>query len=73
MDNFVRSATKQTMDAIRGEFNEMPGMRLTHDQFCRLWHLERQEAERVISSLTASGFLRRDENNRYGRTVDGVR
>jgi hypothetical protein len=51
----------------------MPGMRLTHDQFCRLWHLEGQEAERVISSLTASGFLRRDGNNRYGRTVDGVK
>jgi DNA-binding IclR family transcriptional regulator len=67
MDNLVRSATKQIMDAIRSEFNEMPGMRLTRDQFCRLWHLERQEAERVISSLTASGFLRRDGNNRYGR------
>jgi hypothetical protein len=73
MDSSLRSATKQIIDAIRGEFNEMPGMRLTHDQFCRLWHLERQEAERVISSLTASGFLRRDRNNRYGRTVDGVR
>ena len=73
MDSALRSATQRIIDAIRGEFNEMPGMRLTHDQFCRLWHLERQEAERVISSLTASGFLRRDGNNRYGRTVDGVR
>jgi DNA-binding IclR family transcriptional regulator len=72
MDNLLRSATKQIIDAIRGEFNEMPGMRLTHDQFCRLWHLERQEAERVISSLTASGFLRRDGNNRYGRAGEGA-
>ena len=73
MDSSLRNATNQIIEAIRGEFNEMPGMRLTHDQFCRLWHLERQDAERVISSLTASGFLRRDGNNRYGRTVDGVR
>lgn len=72
MDKPARSAMKRIVDAIRGEFNEMPGMRLTHDQFCRLWNLERQEAERVISSLTASGFLRRDANNRYGRTIDGV-
>jgi hypothetical protein len=69
MDSALRSATEQIIDAIRDEFNEMPGMRLTHDQFCRLWHLERQEAERVISSLTASGFLRRDSNDRYGRTA----
>ena len=72
MDSALRSATTQIIEAIRGEFNEMPGMRLTHDQFCRLWHLERQEAERVINSLTRSGFLQRD-GNRYGRTVDRVR
>lgn len=72
MDELPRSATTRIVDAIRGEFNEMPGMRLTHDQFCRLWHLERREAERVIRSLIASGFLRRDENNRYGRSIDGV-
>jgi hypothetical protein len=73
MDRSLRSATTQLIDVIRGEFNEMPGMRLTHDQFCRLWHLDRHDAERVISSLTASGFLRRDGNNRFVRTVDGVR
>ena len=57
----LRHATEQIIGAIRGEFNEMPGMKLTREQICRLWHLERHEAERVIQSLTTSGFLRRDE------------
>jgi hypothetical protein len=70
MDRSLRHATNQIVDAIRGEFNEMPGMRLTPDQFCRLWSLEREDAERIISSLTASGFLRRHDDNRYGRTID---
>jgi hypothetical protein len=72
MNSSPQSATAHIIETIRCEFNEMPGMRLTHDQFCRLWHLARPEADRVISSLTASGFLRRD-GNRYGRAVDHVR
>jgi DNA-binding IclR family transcriptional regulator len=68
----LRNATDHIISAIRGEFDEMPGMKLTHEQICRLWHLEHHEAERVIRSLTRSGFLRRDGQNRYGRAIDGV-
>jgi hypothetical protein len=73
MSTALRDATEQVMSAIRGEFNEMPGMKLTRDQFCRLWHLERHQAERVIKSLTTSGFLRKDPQNRYGRAVDAMK
>ena len=73
MATAFRHDTEQIINAIRGEFDEMPGMTLTLEQFCRLWHLERHEAERVIQSLTKSGFLRRDRGNRYGRAIDGIR
>jgi DNA-binding IclR family transcriptional regulator len=71
MSTTLRPATEQIIGAIRGEFNEMPGMKLTREQICRLWHLEPHEAERVIQSLTTSGFLRRDQANRYARAADG--
>jgi hypothetical protein len=61
---------REIISAVVGEFNEMPGMKLTRDQFCRLWHLPHDEAERVIGSLVTSGFLRKDSENRYGRAVD---
>ena len=73
MSTGLRDGTEQIINSIRGEFNEMPGMKLTRDQFCRLWHLERKTAERVIKSLTTSGFLRKDGADRYGRVIDAVK
>lgn len=43
---------------VRAEFVEMPGLRLTPAQATRLWGLERDACQRVISSLIASSFLR---------------
>jgi DNA-binding IclR family transcriptional regulator len=60
----------EIISAVVGEFNEMPGMKLTRDQICRLWHLPHDEAERVVGSLVTRGFLRKDSENRYGRAVD---
>lgn len=66
----VPSGGQEIISAVVGEFNEMPGMKLTREQICRLWHLPRDEAEQVIGSLVASGFLRKDSHNRYGRAID---
>jgi hypothetical protein len=73
MSAALRNASEDVINVIRGEFNEMPGMKLTRDQFCRLWNLESDEAERVIRFLTSSRFLQRDRENRYGRATDGVK
>jgi hypothetical protein len=73
MNTALSNATESIVNTVRGEFNEMPGMKLTRDQFCRLWHLERHVAERVIRSLTNSGFLQKDHDNRYGRVIDAVK
>jgi hypothetical protein len=55
---------------IRGEFKEMPGLRLTGPQAARLWGLTLDESESLLSDLVAAGFLRRSEDGRYLR-ADG--
>jgi Fic family protein len=44
---------------VRGEYHDMPGMRLTLAQACRLWDVDRREAERTLDRLVKSGFLQR--------------
>jgi hypothetical protein len=43
---------------VRGEFREMPGLRLTPAQATRLWGLENEFCKTVIDSLVAEAFLR---------------
>lgn len=56
---------------VRGEYREMPGMRLTVDQAMRLWMLDRQTCSDVLSSLVAAHFLEQDRNGRYARAHGG--
>jgi hypothetical protein len=42
---------------IRGEYREMPGLRLTRAQACRVWHLDRPSVDAVIRVLVDEGFL----------------
>jgi hypothetical protein len=42
---------------IRGEFREMPGLALTCYQAQRMWNLHRNECERLLDDLVATGFL----------------
>ena len=48
-----------TANRIRGEFLEMPGLRLTIRQAERLWQLEASACAHVIEMLVQSAFLRR--------------
>jgi len=43
---------------VRGEFLEMPGLRLTPAQARRLWDLESELCREVIDALVAEAFLR---------------
>ena len=52
-----RHSLEDLIPIVRGEFNEMPGMRLTRRQFRRLWNLTQAEAEWLATTLIASGFL----------------
>jgi hypothetical protein len=46
------------VERVRGEFLEMPGLRLTVPQAARLWGLDVPSCEAVLAVLVRSSFLR---------------
>ena len=42
---------------IRGEYREMPGLRLTFAQACRLWQVDGATCNAVLQTLVDEGFL----------------
>ncbi len=50
---------------VRGEFLEMPGLRLTPAQAARLWALDRGTSEQILDGLTTAGFLLRTREGAY--------
>jgi len=62
--------TSRLGSIISAEFNEMPGMRLTFAQVCRMWTLTRAEAQAVIGSLVERGLLAVDDSGRVCRPQD---
>ena len=60
--------TALMMWRIRGEFLEMPGLRLTSEQAARLWHVDVATCTLVLSRLVADRFLIRTRSGAYVRT-----
>ncbi len=50
---------------IRGEYREMPGLKLTVAQASRLWHVDASRVERMLEVLVADGVLRRTLTGAY--------
>ena len=44
---------------VEGEYREMPGLRLTESQACRLWHLDRTRCQTILDTLVTARFLNR--------------
>jgi DNA-binding IclR family transcriptional regulator len=62
---FTPFRTMELMNRIRGEFREMPGLRLTLEQAMRLWSLDRATCVEVLNQLRSTKFLELDLNGRY--------
>ena len=45
-------------DRIRREFTELPGLKLTSAQACRLWHVDENVCRAALAALIEEGFLR---------------
>jgi DNA-binding IclR family transcriptional regulator len=60
------SPTSHLIRRVRGEFLEMPGLRLRLDQAQRLWNMDRSSCELLLSSLVEAKFLRRYSDDAYG-------
>jgi hypothetical protein len=61
----VRAAA--SIDRVRGEYHEMPGLSLTAAQAARLWGLEVHACEGLFEALIGTGFLRRTSRGVYVR------
>lgn len=59
------SAEDALLRRIRGEFLEMPGLRLTSSQASRLWNLDARTAQTALNLLVLGGFLRQTEDGQY--------
>jgi hypothetical protein len=53
------------LEIVRGEFLEMPGLRLTKKQAQRLWAIDSDMCEALLSTLEASQFLRHTRDGEY--------
>jgi DNA-binding GntR family transcriptional regulator len=50
---------------IRGEFTEMPGLKLTMAQACRLWHTDEGAVSQALDALVAEGFVTRTASGAF--------
>jgi DNA-binding GntR family transcriptional regulator len=50
---------------VRGEFREMPGLRLTFAQACRLWQMDPTTCRIVLERLTRDGVLLQTRHGHY--------
>ena len=57
---------------VVSEYLEMPGLRLTMRQACRLWNVDPDRCTCVLQSLLRSGFLKQSGDS-YVRAHDGRR
>jgi hypothetical protein len=53
------------LERVRGEYGEMPGLRLTLAQACRLWQLDRPTCEAILDHLVDDRFLLRTRDGAF--------
>ncbi len=63
----MMSPTKRILERIRGEFLEMPGLRLKLEQVQRLCGVEQTVCKRVLDSLVEGEFLCVKPDGAYAR------
>jgi len=59
--------TTLMLHRIRGEFLEMPGLRLTLEQAARLWHMDAAACATALTRLVGDRFLMRTRGGAYVR------
>jgi Nse1 non-SMC component of SMC5-6 complex len=56
---------------VRGEFEEIPDLRVTTEQASDRWNLEASHLEAILDSLVDSGFLCRSPEGVYSSGARG--
>ncbi len=57
---------------VRGEYLEMPGLKLTTTQASRLWGLDRHTCQRLLDTLVDARFLIRGPAGSYSLLHDAT-
>jgi hypothetical protein len=65
--NAERIALDDLLRRVQSEFLEMPGLRVTRAQACRLWALDAAVCEAVLSALVDARFLVESRNASFMR------
>ena len=60
-------ANEEVLRRVQGEFMEMPGMRLTQAQACRLWGLDEASCLALLTTLVDAEFLFQTHNGAFMR------
>ena len=58
---------QEVVQRIRGEFLEMPGLRLTPEQARRLWRLDETACDAILDALVDARFLARTRDGAFVR------
>jgi hypothetical protein len=69
--NVAETPVVEWLQIIRGEYHEIPGLRLTREQAQRLWSLEPDVCDILLEALEDEGFLRRTPDGYYARADIG--
>lgn len=67
----LNAAVNDLQWRIRGEYLEMPGLRLSIEQASRLWALDRFACVELLEHLVKDNFLQCDRDGRYVRKGSG--
>jgi hypothetical protein len=60
-------AIEELLRRVQGEFLEMPGLRVTEAQACRLWGLDTVMCSALLSALIDARFLFRTRDGAFMR------
>jgi hypothetical protein len=65
MPSQLGQSPADTLRRIRAEYWEMPGLKLTPAQAQRLWGLDRDACETLMTDLAGAGFLIRTRDGAF--------
>ena len=59
--------TEEVLRRVQGEFLEMPGLRLTKAQACRMWGFDPASCDALLGALVDAKFLFRTRDGAFMR------
>ena len=62
---------EDVVSRVRGEFLEMPGLRLTRQQALKLWRLDESLCDAALGALVEARFLARTRDGAFIRDDGG--